>query len=829
MKQLIFSILYCLIWIGANAQNPTDLLDQYLSNYHSEKIYVNHDKPYYIIGETIWCKVYLLDAITHQAYAVEPIVYIDWINPEGTILKTYYLKIKDGVASLDIPTEPTTKAGNYTLRAYTLYQKNFDQAFLFQKEIAVTDFYEKKTEAPVENLDFDLQFFPEGGDLVVGLSSRVAFKAQNEKGENIALSGVVETTDGQQIAAIKTLNEGMGFFSISPKKGTKYWLKATYQNREKRFPLPTILTKGYGLKCDTRSSQKVKISLSATTNNLLRDCQLVGHLRGQVFYSQTFGEQATLKLVIDNQELPTGLLTFTLFDAQQRPVCERLIFNKNPTEKVTVNIALDKKETNQRTLIKGNISTLLEDTIEPSQLSLSVYSASLIPDDLQGLTIENYLQLQSDLKGRIDNINQYFQSDDAKTRTLLDLLLMTHGWRRFTWQQVLAQQTMDLAYPIETSFSFSGQITKELKGKPVKANVFLNILDEENYAFANATTGPDGLFHFEGFNFKDTTDLLIQANIYNEKKSKKVKEGTLKRVGNKAVDIELFKLYELPFDATFNLKPGTDKPEISLKKYAAEVAEVTGQEIIDTSLWTIDLTEITVRSKQLSYRQKRYNDLRKRYKEKGVFHFSSTDKFFTEDLYKYVPKFTDVFDLIRAAIPMARLAGPTTDRRVYLSAEGSIGNNQGVLLVLNGQTVSARQLNYLPPEAVYVIEVVTGMRALALYDEPAAIVIITKDETAIAEAISKSQDIGMQQISHPGFYQAKAFYAPRYDQPLVDKSKPDYRVTLHWQPNLVITDTAQDFEFYTGDIEGNYLIWVEGITQDGVPFTGKQSFWVENK
>ena len=829
MKQFILPILYCLTWISVFAQNPTDLLDQYLSNYHSEKIYVNHDKPYYIIGETIWCKVYLLDAVTHQIYAAEPIVYVDWISPEGIILKTYYLKIKDGIASLDIPTEPTTKAGNYTLRAYTLYQKNFDKAFLFQKEIAVTNFYEKQSKTSAENLDFTLQFFPEGGDLVTGLHSRVAFKAQNEKGENISLSGVVETADGQQIAAIKTLNEGMGFFSISPQKGTTYWVKVTYQNREKRFPLPTIITKGYGLKCDTRSAQKVKISLTANANNLLQDCQLVGHLRGQVFYSQTFDAQAALKLIIDNQELPTGLLTFTLFDAQQRPVCERLIFNKNAKEKVRVNITLDQSEVNRRTLIKGNISTLLEDTIEPSKLSLSVYSASLIPDDLQGLTIENYLQLQSDLKGRIQNINQYFEADDAKTRTLLDLLLMTHGWRRFAWQQVLAQQKMDLVYPIETSFSFSGQITKELKDKPVKANVFLNVLDEANYAFTNATTGPDGLFHFDNFDFKDTTDLLIQANIYNERKLKKVKKGTVKRFGNKAVDIELFKLQELPFDATYNFKPGTDKPAIVLKKYAAEVAEVTEQDIIDSSLWSIDLFEVTVSSRKLTYREQRLEDLREKYKEKGLFYFSSTDKFFTEDLYKYTPKFIDVFDLIRTAIPTARVTGSPNNRRVYMSAKSLIANGAGVAFALNGQVVNAMQLNYIPPESVYVIEVITGMRAEALYGRGLVITILTKDEATTAAAISKIQNVGMQQIRHPGFYQAKAFYAPRYDQPLVDKSKPDYRVTLHWQPNIAVTNTPQDFEFYTGDIEGNYLIWVEGITQDGLPFTGKQSFWVKNK
>lgn len=828
MKKIILTLLVFTNFISSYSQTPVELLDQYLTNYHSEKLYVSHDKPYYIAGETIWCKVYLVDAVTHQSHAAEPVVYIDWVNPEGQLLNTYYLKIKDGTTHLDIPTEPTTKAGNYTLRAYTLYQKNFDQAFLFQKEIAITDFYEDNTKTPANDLDFNLQFFPEGGDLVAGLPSRIAFKTQNEKGVPVKINGVLETSDGQPITTIKTLNEGMGFFNLLPKKGEKYWVSATYKEKEKRFALPAIIANGYGLKCDTRSSQKIKISLTANTTTLLKDCQLIGHLRGQVFYNQKFDNKGAVKLAIDTKEIPTGLLTFTLFDAQQRPVCERLIFNKNLNEKVEIKLALSKTEINKRSLVTGDISTLRNDTIIPSKLSISVYNASLVPDDLQGLTIENYFQLQSDLKGRVHNINQYFESDDAKTRTLLDLLLMTHGWRRFTWQQLIEQQTIDLIYPIETSFSFSGQVTKELKDKPVKATVFLNVLDNQNYGFANSTTGPDGLFHFEGFNFEDTTNLLLQANIYNEKKLKKLKKGMIKRVGNKAVDIELFQLQELPFDATLTLKNGLEQPKKVLKKYSTEVAEVTRQEIIDSSLWTIDLSEVTVRTKQLTYRQKRYEDLRKRYREKGIFYFGSTDKFFTEDLYKYTSKFRDVFDLIRTAVPNAKLAGPVGNQRVYLSVTSLIENGPGVTLALNGQIVNAGQLNNIPPEAIHAIELIISGRALALYNSSAAIVLLTKDEKATEEAIYKAQDVGMTQIIHPGFYQAKAFYTPRYDQSMTDKPKQDYRITLHWLPNVNLTDSAKKFEFYTGDIEGNYLIWIEGITNHGIPFTSKTSFFVKD-
>ncbi|MEM1123217.1 MAG: hypothetical protein AAGJ18_22440, partial [Bacteroidota bacterium] len=796
MRKVILMILCAVTWVDSIGQHLEELLSTYLSSFPSEKIYIGHDKPTYTVGETLWCKVYLLNGITHQPLVDQPIVYVDWIDPNGVISTTYYLKIEDGTAKLDIPIELTAKAGNYTLRAYTLYQKNFDPAYIFQKEIVVSDFFVNSSSPKVSATDYDVQFFPEGGNLVVGHTTKVAFKALNAKGESINPAGVVYETNGQQIATVKTIHEGMGFFNLKPKPATSYLVKTTYQNQEKVFSLPKPLRIGASVNFNTRAAEKISISLASNAPTLLQHYQLIGHLRGQIFYSQIFDRQSTVNLVMERDNLPTGLLTFTLFDAKKRPVSERLIFNKNTSEKVAVKVALPKTDFEKRSLVSGSIQTQLSDTLIASKLSFSVYNASMIPTELRGLTIENYLQLQSDLKGRIANIQQYFASDDTKTRTLLDLLLMTHGWRRFTWQQVLEQQKLDLTYPVETSFSFSGQITKELKKKPVKGNVFLNILDENNYAFANTTTGPEGLFYFDGFDFKDTTNLLIQANIYNEKKSKKLKEGRFQRVGNKAVDIHLFNLHELPFNPKFSIKPATQKAALAMEKYTNEVAKITGKELIDTSLWTIALSEVTVKGKQMTDRQKRYEDLHKRYREKGLIMFYSTDKFFTEDLYKYTRRFTDVFDLIRTAVPQAILAGPATNRRIYLSSRSAMANGNGI--ALDGELMSASRLHYVSPESIYAIEVITGLRAIALYGREQVIALLSKDEEAAAEANLKAQDIGMQQIVHPGFYQAKAFYSPNYANYSSSKLEDDLRITLYWSPQVKIEDAAHNFEFYTG-------------------------------
>ncbi len=156
-------------------ETPVDLLTNYLESFHTEKVYVSHDKPGYAPGETIWCKVFMLDGATHRAFAATPVVYLDWISPGGTILKTFTLQTKGGNASLDIVTTSKDTTGSYTLRAYTRYQRNFEPEYLFQKPIRLLDLRgDQDTEVDTAK-DFSLQFFPEGGHLIAGMENTIAF------------------------------------------------------------------------------------------------------------------------------------------------------------------------------------------------------------------------------------------------------------------------------------------------------------------------------------------------------------------------------------------------------------------------------------------------------------------------------------------------------------------------------------------------------------------------------------------------------------------------------------------------------------------------------
>ena len=159
---------------------------------------------------------------------------------------------------------------------------------------------------------------------------------------------------------------------------------------------------------------------------------------------------------------------------------------------------------------------------------------------------------------------------------------------------------------------------------------------------------------------------------------------------------------------------------------------------------------------------------------------------------------------------------------------GVIALQKEARLALDGQIISSTRLNNIPPEAVFVIDVIGGDRAVAVYGYPYVITIITKNDEIVEKALLKAQDIGMQQIVHPGFYQAKTFYRPNYENKALSPIEKDIRSTLHWQPNIRTENQPINFDFYTGDVPGNYLIWVEGISKDGIPFTAEKTFLVEN-
>ena len=177
IKRQVLSIFTILFVLPGIAQTTGDLLaDSIKKNFirqsilfPQEKIYVQNDKPFYVTGEDIWLKAYLVDAISHIADFSSRYVYAELINPENEVSVRVKIKPVSGAYSGYITIPEELPSGDYQLRFYTKFMENMDNAYFFKKKIGIGDplsasyrtevafKYEKKDKVNVEMEFIDIK------------------------------------------------------------------------------------------------------------------------------------------------------------------------------------------------------------------------------------------------------------------------------------------------------------------------------------------------------------------------------------------------------------------------------------------------------------------------------------------------------------------------------------------------------------------------------------------------------------------------------------------------------------------------------------------------
>jgi hypothetical protein len=172
----IFLSLSLLIGLQVSAQMAQRIdstLSEYSERFPQEKVYVQFDRGRYNPGETIWFKAYLLAGFEPDTYSRN--IYFDWYDGDGKLLSHMVAPVFEASAKgqFDIPGD--FPGGLLHVRAYTKWMLNFDTAFLYDKDVIVARPRGGSGASRAGASRTELGFFPEGGDLVTGLISKVAF------------------------------------------------------------------------------------------------------------------------------------------------------------------------------------------------------------------------------------------------------------------------------------------------------------------------------------------------------------------------------------------------------------------------------------------------------------------------------------------------------------------------------------------------------------------------------------------------------------------------------------------------------------------------------
>ncbi|HMG69255.1 MAG TPA: hypothetical protein VK588_16270, partial [Chitinophagaceae bacterium] len=165
-------IFFLFTGTGIHAQKFDSLLNILDTQYPQERIYVHYDKAYYNPGETIWFKAYLFAGFLPSG--ISTTIYAELVTEKGKILDRKIMPVIGASSSSGFDIPDSLKSALVYIRVYTSWMLNFDSSFIYVKPIhIIVPSTTVKTKREPSVL---LNFFPEGGDMVAGLESRVAFK-----------------------------------------------------------------------------------------------------------------------------------------------------------------------------------------------------------------------------------------------------------------------------------------------------------------------------------------------------------------------------------------------------------------------------------------------------------------------------------------------------------------------------------------------------------------------------------------------------------------------------------------------------------------------------
>lgn len=784
----IISSLVCLSAQGvAPAMSDTtgieELFLRQLAVFPQEKIYVHTDKPTYVTGETMWMKIYLVDAVYMQQANASRYVYVELLNPLNEVAQRIMIR-PDSLGRFygQMWMDETLPEGNYTLRAYTQYMRNLGEEYFFHRPIRIIDPLSAVLTSGVAFIPepegtFDVAFFPEGGQAICSADMQVAFKALNANGHAEHITGIVYDDTGTACATFESEHLGMGSFRMYYHPGRTYNAVCTNANNVTyRFDIPQAQPEGCALKV-IKGRSDIRVAVGRTTGFVLpMNTRLVAHVRGVVLYSEPWNDQQGY-VIFDPDFFPAGIVHFLLIDGERNILSERLVFSSQRSTWAKVEVVPNKTNYNAREKVILNIA-VEDDHQQPlsGHVSLSVVDRQDVAADNTASILSAFL-LTSELKGYIESPMSYMEMDNKNSARALDVLMMTQGWRRYSIPALLkGELTYPTGYPVETSQGISGK-TSGFFSPTHGGEVSLIAIRDSVVGTLVSQTDKDGRFRFGNFEFPDSTWYIVQA---------------LTRKGSRRTFISLDPERSFPRSTPPPIWLAEADAPHATKEY---VKKSNDKYAIEHGMRVVNLAEVEIVASAVR---------KQRSTTSSPYYSVSTSKVITEEEINRDKTMQSVFDLLR------HLPGVTVNG-------GEVRYRQKTpLLILDNIPMEQYDYNHIQVVDVsdaFVARAESVMPVFGTRAANGAIVINTKKGVVEAHSMNKN----IQTLKPVGYQQTVEFYSPTY---ATEKDKlsaaPDFRTTIYWNPNVWIDETGKaNVSFYTADASATYGIVIEGVGKAG--------------
>jgi hypothetical protein len=493
-----------------SAQFYDAALSKYEEQFPKEKIHVHFDKTIYNLKETIFYKIYVLEG--NDLTTLSKNVYVSWYDTSGNFVNQTVAPLIQSSAkgSFDVPAK---YAGNFIhMKAFTRWMLNDDSVFLYEKYILINNGNISKAKELTPHTKVDI--FPEGGMLVNGLKTKLAFKATNGFGTPVYLNGVLQNSKNEILDSILVAHDGMGFFHLTPIEGEQYhihWVDEFLQ--EGSTTVMPAQKEGVSINV-SMGYQKAYVQVERTKHlpDNFKQLKLLVHQNQHLLYSVDFksGEPLKQKIGLTIDTLPTGIVQFSLFTSDWLPIAERILFVNNHLPEFDAKISFTNIDLNKRG--KNTIEVEVSDSIS-ANMSIAITDANMVLPELQ--SIYSDFLLSSEIRGKVNNPAYYFSTDADSVADHLDLVMLTNGWRKFDWDKLRTGKLPLLKYAGETDYmKLSGNLSVTTKTKLPK-NLLLNLAIQGKDSSKRLVFIPvlqDGSFEDKSVFFYDTSRITYSFN-----------------------------------------------------------------------------------------------------------------------------------------------------------------------------------------------------------------------------------------------------------------------------------------------------------------------------
>ena len=806
-----------------------------------EKVYLHFDNMGYFENETLWFKAYVTRTYDGRPTDLSKVLYVELLNPMGDVIKTRKYPIDSlGVSHGEMKLDTLLGSGFYEVRAYTRYMTNWGTNAVFSRVFPV--FKAPKEEGDYSDLNIksglykhrepnnrdktdslylaaidngidvrnlmttiSAQFYPEGGDMIVGKKCRVAMMVVDDNGRPYESEGFLMNERGDVLTSIETDSLGRGFFEVVPDAGKLTFQMRNLKKREKKqvqfFTLPPAKQEGCALSVDAVNEQMLAVlqCSDGICGNMLG--YVLMH-DGNIIRCDTIKAVPLMEIELDRKTLPEGVNQLTVFDSRGAIMAERLFFicpkpDKSDSIQVTT--------LTQKLKPCGKVELELQ-TKPNANLSFSAMDAHTLTNGKQG-NMKTWMLLSSEVKGYIPNIYYYFEADDTKHRKDADLLMLTQGWRRYDWRLMSEKYIFRKAQPIEDQFYLYGQLREYRKHNPVSnVHLYVSLYNQQGQSLlGNATTDAEGNYAFK----MPFMDGEWKMNIYT---TRDMKRGEKKKTYLVGIDRQFSPTprYITPTEAEI-LHPL--KPNAFVKKPIQDSEWEEEDEFVPITKKDHVLQNVTVKAKKKRY----FTNDNWYYKNENVGRYGATVYYdIDRELDNYLDKGEKeptIFELL--AKRNAYFNNPeckNLPRVSFGSWPGHMAYDHKTIhwMVDNGDkgcSGATTGENGCSGDWKFPI---WPSEIKSLYIKPGdpAFIYLYRHQVFTTES-----NKGLRRTYFQGFNKASTFKTEDYN---VIPPMADFRRTIWWQPD--ITTDAQGkakVEFFNNSTCEEMYISVEGMTLDG--------------